>query len=126
MNTNEKSKNYGAILSSLLMGITVAIGAFASHALKDSLGTYEIDLIKTATLYSFIHCLSALLLSYQQNRSKLKTSSMISLIAGSILFPGALYSIAFLGDKSFGFFAPFGGGLFMLGWIFLVIDEVKR
>ena len=47
-------------------------------------------------------------------------------LAGSVLFPGALYSLSFGGPRWFGAVAPIGGLAFIAGWVFLAIAALKR
>ena len=47
-------------------------------------------------------------------------------MAGSVLFPGALYSLAFGGPRWFGAVAPIGGTAFILGWLGVALAAVMN
>jgi uncharacterized membrane protein YgdD (TMEM256/DUF423 family) len=47
-------------------------------------------------------------------------------LLGSVLFPGALYALAFGGPRWMGAVAPIGGAAFILGWLALALAAVMK
>ena len=47
-------------------------------------------------------------------------------LVGSVLFPGALYSLSFGGPRWFGAVAPIGGLAVIAGWVLLAIAALRR
>ena len=45
---------------------------------------------------------------------------------GSVLFPGALYALAFGGPRWLGAVAPIGGTAFILGWLSLALAVLMK
>ena len=48
------------------------------------------------------------------------------LLVGSVLFPGALYALAFGGPRWMGAVAPIGGAAFIVGWLSLGLAALMR
>jgi len=113
-----------------VLGIAgVAFGAFGAHFLKARLGPEEIDIVRTAVLYLFIHTLAILgvvLLGKTGRQSRILKSSGLFFVIGIILFSGSLILIATksltgLSPSYFGAITPIGGLFFIAGWILLFI-----
>ncbi len=109
----------GAISGSLV----VILGAFGAHGLKDILDEYEKSIYNKAVLYHMFHTMAILVLGLIQ---KIQPEMQLSLagwafLLGIILFSGSLYILAVTGIKSLGMITPFGGVLFIAGWILLLL-----
>lgn len=102
--------------------LSVLLGAFAAHALKDRLGIYELSIFDTAVRYQFFHALPLILLPQSPSFIKTKWSFLI----GVIIFSGSLYLIALTGIKIFGAITPLGGLLFLFGWANLIYKFLKN
>ena len=111
----------GAILGAL----GVVLGAFGAHALKPTLeASGRMETFETAVKYQFYHALGLVLLSILlqnavMNAAKWYNWAGYMLLAGVIIFSGALYTICFTGVKAFGAIAPIGGTLMIAGWVLL-------
>lgn len=107
---------------SILGALGVVLGAFGAHAFKpmltesNQLGNYE-----TAVKYQFVHALGLILIGILTKEFSAKTTlySGYCMLAGTIIFSGALYIICFTGIKAFGAVAPIGGTLMIIGWALL-------
>lgn len=119
----------GAILGAL----TVGIGAFAAHGLKDHLNAYALDVFGKGVTYQFYHTLAILLTgilwkSFPNKQIKL---AFWFFLAGILLFSGSLYVLAMMvgkgGSPAFpiGAITPFGGLCFIAGWLFLFFGSRK-
>lgn len=109
--------------------LSVALGAFGAHALKDQLSERYIDVWATATDYQFYHSLALVLVAvlalHFKDSRKLRWSARLFL-AGIILFSGSLYILAITGIGWLGAITPLGGISLMLSWLFLAIFAVTE
>lgn len=109
-------------IGGLLMGVGVALGAFAAHGLKAMLSPYLVEVFNTGVQYQFIHALAVLLcglllqLKLLPKSQKYFALAAICFIIGIFCFSGSLYALAITGIKWFGPITPFGGLTFMVGW----------
>jgi uncharacterized membrane protein YgdD (TMEM256/DUF423 family) len=112
----------GAILG--LLG--VGLGAFGAHGLKEKLQTLGTTAtFHTATEYHLYHALALLAVGLlaQAGRpgSALSAVAGWSFLVGILLFSGSLYALAVTGYTKLGAITPFGGILFLVGWIALAV-----
>jgi uncharacterized membrane protein YgdD (TMEM256/DUF423 family) len=135
MNT-EKSNTSNSLKSWLPRGFAllgacgVALGAFGAHALKEIRSAQQLETWKTATMYLLVHAVFGLLLSLQASdaneeisggaKAKIPVSALYLLLAGCIIFSGALYALVLLQISPLGAVAPLGGLMMILGWLTLV------
>jgi uncharacterized membrane protein YgdD (TMEM256/DUF423 family) len=107
--------------------LSVALGAFGAHALKDRLGPDELARFETAVRYQFYHALALLgvsLLSRAWPELNFAPAGWC-FIAGAAIFSGTLYLIDLTGIRAFGAVTPVGGLLLLAGW-FLLAWEARR
>jgi uncharacterized membrane protein YgdD (TMEM256/DUF423 family) len=108
-------------IGAILGGLSVAGGAFASHALRDKISERSLEIFETAARYQMYHALAlllvALLLSiYQQSPPPTLLASGWLFIIGITLFSGSLYALSLTNVKILGAIAPLGGAAFIAGW----------
>ncbi|MCY7283138.1 MAG: DUF423 domain-containing protein [Cyanobacteria bacterium CAN_BIN43] len=117
-------------IAALLAGLSVALGAFASHGLKDKLTERALEIFETATRYQMYHALALALVAVLLMQGELMQSATAqpwlnaagyAFIAGIIVFSGSLYALSFSGVKVLGAITPIGGVAFMVGWGCLAI-----
>ncbi len=97
--------------------LTVALGAFGAHALRETLDAYGTDIWNKAVLYQMFHTVALLalwLIAAQKNINL--TPAAWAFVAGIILFSGSLYILAVSGVKILGAVTPLGGLSFLFGW----------
>lgn len=108
------------MIAALLGGVSVAAGAFASHALKEKLAERSLEIFETAARYQMYHALALLAVALLLNRTEvaptLLTISGWAFIVGVLLFCGSLYTLSLSGIKVLGAVAPLGGLAFLVGW----------
>lgn len=125
---DEMSRIFLAIAASL-GGISVILGAFASHALKDRLSDRALEIWETGTKYQMYHALAlilvALLLTRISNGSTPLVIAGYAFIAGIILFSGSLYALSLSGIKILGAVTPLGGVALIAGWICLAVAALN-
>ena len=112
----------GGILSALSVGL----GAFGAHGLKDKIATEQLQVFETGVRYQFFHALALIVLGIFMDRfpsSPMRLTIQL-LIAGIILFSGSLYLLStreLLGIESWkkflGPITPIGGLCFIAGWL---------
>ncbi|MDJ0579824.1 DUF423 domain-containing protein [Crocosphaera sp.] len=113
------------LIGSILAGLSVAGGAFATHALKNQLSDRSLEIFETGTKYQMYHALAlilvALLLKSQENTPITMVSAGYAFIIGILIFSGSLYALSLTGIKWLGAIAPIGGAAFLIGWLSLAI-----
>ena len=86
----------------------VAAGAFAAHGLDDPRPQ---ELLRTGSLYGFVHVLAAVAGSHLRARWVPPL-----FLAGVLLFSGSLFALAFGAPRMVGAVTPVGGLAFLAGW----------
>ncbi|MGI8583574.1 MAG: DUF423 domain-containing protein [Chitinophagaceae bacterium] len=120
--------------ASILGALTVALGAFAAHFLKEQISDYAVNIFDTGVRYQFYHVFALLAagMLYKEFPNRFIKWSGILFIAGIILFSGSLYCLMYIkgavmpGYKWISAITPIGGLFFILGWIFLFIGCFKN
>lgn len=119
---------WGWIVVAALSGaIAVAVGAFAAHGLdlSTAAGVKAREWLQTGSHYAMIHALAILAVAALARGGALSGGLAVTaqslFVVGSVLFPGALYALAFGGPRWFGAVAPIGGIAFILGWVCLAV-----
>ena len=108
----------GLLLGSFLAFLTVVLGAFGAHALKEQLSEYGKIIYEKGILYQMFHSLAIIMVAIlNQNSESIDYSiSIWCFAAGIILFSGSLYILALTQIKWLGTITPIGGLLFIIGW----------
>ncbi|MBW5467752.1 DUF423 domain-containing protein [Brevibacillus formosus] len=116
------------LLGSISGFLSVALGAFGAHALKEKLDDYSLGIFHTGVTYQTTHALAlvlvALLLKWYPDSSGLVWAGWC-FAAGTLIFSGSLYTLAMTGIKVLGAITPIGGVLFLAGWALLAIHAWK-
>jgi uncharacterized membrane protein YgdD (TMEM256/DUF423 family) len=110
------------ILGGLSAAVAVILGAFAAHALKGSLSADMLTIYQTAHSYHIHHALGLILVGLLARDAQSLTwfnAAGALLFFGIILFSGSLYLLSVTGMRSLGMITPFGGMMFIIGWICL-------
>ena len=115
------------IAAALLGFMSVALGAFGAHALKDKLNPEQLARFETAVRYQFYHVFALLavsLLSRAWPDLNFAPAGW-AFLAGVVIFSGTLYLINITGVRMFGAITPIGGVLLILGWLLLAWEARK-
>ncbi|WP_299484607.1 DUF423 domain-containing protein [Acaryochloris sp. IP29b_bin.137] len=117
------------LAGSMFGGLSVAAGAFASHALKAQLSERSQHIFETGTKYQMYHALALILVSLISSHTEggegLLTLAGYAFIAGIVLFSGSLYGLSLFGIKWFGPITPLGGVAFLVGWGCIAISALR-
>src|SRR5512141_1598293 len=101
------------LIGSILAGLAVTGGAFASHALKNQLSDRALDIFETGIRYQMYHALALLLVALPLKSQENPPLSMIiagwGFIVGIVVFSGSLYGLSLTGIKGLGAITPLGG-----------------
>lgn len=109
-------------LAALFGLLSVMIGAFGAHGLKDTLlANQRFDVFETAVSYQFYHTLALFLTAIlmKASASKYLRWSAYFFAYGIFIFSGSLYALALTNISMLGAITPLGGLLFILGWFSL-------
>ncbi len=120
--------------AAIIGALSVALGAFAAHTLKESLSDYAVNIFETGVRYQFYHVFALMFagILYSSFKNSFIRWSGILFIIGIILFSGSLYLLTYIkgavkpGYEWVGAVTPVGGLCFIIGWIFLFIGVIKK
>jgi|ERR1035437_696331 uncharacterized membrane protein YgdD (TMEM256/DUF423 family) len=114
-------------LAALSGMLAVALGAFGAHVLKGIISFEMLEVYKTGVQYQFYHTFALLAVGVLMyfNPSKVLKWSAYLFLAGIVLFSGSLYVLAISGIKAVGIITPFGGIVWIVAWLLLIIHCQK-
>ncbi len=120
-------------IAAILGAVSVALGAFAAHKLKEMVSVQALAIFETAVRYQFYHVFALALtgILFQAFPNQWIKWAGFLFIAGIVLFCGSLYVLTYKtalvlpGLKWVGPITPLGGLLFIAGWICLTIGIAK-
>jgi uncharacterized membrane protein YgdD (TMEM256/DUF423 family) len=126
--------NKRIILTAAVFGmLAVILGAFGAHGLKDKVSVGALSIWSKGVEYQFYHTFALLFLStFVRFKNKLVNLAYFCFTLGILFFSGSLYLLATLEITHFNFahiigpITPFGGLLFILGWIFLFLATLRH
>jgi len=104
------------ILSAVSAAIAIGAGAFGAHGASGQAA----DWLKTGGIYQLIHAMAVVMLARQAS------GPSALLLAGSALFAATLYLMAIGAPRWFGAITPIGGGLMIVGWLWLAWQFARR
>ena len=108
-------------IGSLSAFLGVALGAFAAHALKGRMDAGMLATFEIGVRYQMYHAMGLLAVGLALARWPSSAGGLAGwlFIAGTLLFSGSLYVLAFSGVRWLGAVTPLGGAAFIAGWIVL-------
>ncbi len=112
-------------LGALIGALSVIMGAFGAHKLKELLAPEVLSSYQTGVTYQFYHAFGLLAVGilYKRYQNKWMEWAGRLFILGIILFSGSLYLLTALqatreiGLEGFGILTPIGGLLLVAGWL---------
>jgi uncharacterized membrane protein YgdD (TMEM256/DUF423 family) len=119
------------MLGSINAFLSVALGAFGAHILKEKISADMLAVYETGIQYHMIHALGLLVIAFAADRlgqERLVSAAGWLIFAGIILFSFSLYTLSITGIKILGAITPLGGVAFLAGWacIFTAALKSKR
>jgi uncharacterized membrane protein YgdD (TMEM256/DUF423 family) len=114
--------------------LSVALGAFAAHKLKDILTEDALSVFQTGVRYQFYHTFALLAagILYEKFPNKLIIWAGLCFIIGTVLFSGSLYVLTVfriienVGYDKIGIITPFGGTFLIAGWLLIFLGVTKK
>jgi uncharacterized membrane protein YgdD (TMEM256/DUF423 family) len=124
----------GLIKIAALLGVlSVILGAFAAHGLKQILLLDRLQIFETAIRYQFYHVFAILAVGilYKEYPSALMKLAGQFFLLGILFFSGSLYLLCYVKHNQLslnwvGAITPFGGLFFIVGWVFIFWAVLKR
>lgn len=124
--------NKTILITGTLLGIiSIILGAFGAHGLKQLITAEAIQTFETGVRYQMYHAILLLFVgSTTLINQKTKKIVYYLVIIGILFFSVSIYGLATNSLTSFnfkiiGFITPIGGLLLILAWIFLLIHFIK-
>lgn len=116
-----------------LGALSVILGAFGAHKLKDLFADNVVAIFETGVRYMFYHVFALLAVGvlYERFSKRLLKTAGILFILGIILFSGSLFLLTYSeglvkpGFKWVGPITPIGGACFIGGWACLALGIKK-
>lgn len=118
-------------------GLSVILGAFGAHKLREILSSDALRGFMTGVEYQFLHSIVLLVLAVLLLNAKnldlpirqLESAGWLYII-GTLLFSGSLYLLALtpirvLGPINIGLVTPLGGLVLIGAWIMLLVAAIK-
>ena len=120
-------------IAALLGALSVILGAFAAHGLKETVSADALQIFETGVRYQMYHVFALAItgIIFAEAKEKLARRAGNLFIAGIILFSGSLYALTFavnagnISLERVGIITPIGGLCFILGWILLALSLRK-
>ena len=115
------------LLAALFGFLSVALGAFGAHSLKNVLDEYGKSIYEKAVLYQMFHSMALFAVAVLQHLFKETSFSPagFGFFIGILLFSGSLHVLAITGLKWLGALTPIGGLAFLFGWAWLIFAISK-
>lgn len=115
------------VAGSLLLALAVLIGAFGAHGLKSMVSADKLVTFETGVRYHFYHGFGLVIVGLlKQLFSSLRLNlSFYSFLVGILLFSFNCYFYVLSGMKVFAMIVPFGGILFVIGWVGMAVGLLK-
>jgi uncharacterized membrane protein YgdD (TMEM256/DUF423 family) len=111
------------LVGALSGAVSVLLGAFGAHALRERLTPPLLDTFETGVRYEIYHAFAILAVAFALTRwsSPLLVYAGWAFLIGTLLFSGSLYLLALTGARWLGAVTPFGGIGFIAGWVLLAV-----
>ncbi|MBI3883538.1 MAG: DUF423 domain-containing protein [Sphingobacteriales bacterium] len=121
-------------LAALLAALSVILGAFGAHSLKQFLPADTLQTFETAVRYQLYHAFALFVagILYKEFPGKAITWAGYLFVGGIVLFSGSLYLLCYIKYQQLssllwvGAVTPLGGLLFVGGWISLLAGVRKN
>ena len=122
-----QTAKYFLVIGSLSMALSIAAGAFGTHALKETLAPNLLNAFQTSVNYHMFHSIALLLIGILLNHTqeKLICISGLVMLLGLTLFSGSLYALSLSGVTQLGIVTPIGGIYLIISWLLITSCMIK-
>lgn len=114
------------VIGAVLGGIGVMAGAFGAHGLQDVLEPKYLAIFETAVRYQMYHALALVGIGLLPQACRSTALAGWSMVTGTIVFSGSLYTLALSGVDQWGAVTPIGGMLLIVGWGVFAVAAWQR
>lgn len=122
------------VWAALLGGLSVILGAFGAHKLKELVPMETVSTFQTGVTYQFYHVFALLAVGilYAHIPSPHLVWAGRFFLIGILLFSGSLYALTLLkatetvGLRGIGAITPLGGLFFIAGWVALLLGVLRK
>ena len=111
------------VTGGLLMAVGIVLGAIGTHALRARLSPDDLGVFETAVRYHLYNALGLLIIgavALAASPPLLRWSAGL-IVAGIVLFSGALYAASLGAPRFIHVLPPFGGLALIAGWILFAV-----
>lgn len=120
--------------AAVLGALSVILGAFGAHALKQLITDKNLQTFETGVRYQFYHVIALFItgILYKDFTNNYLEWAGRLFCLGILLFSGSLYLLSFIeltnmsGLKWVGAITPVGGVCFITGWLLLALGISKK
>lgn len=111
----------------VLILISIVLGAFGAHALKEILTPEQLASFEVGVRYQMFHGLAILVLGFNAEKLSFSLKGIVTMmLIGVIFFSGSIYLLSLKdiigeGIKMVGPVTPIGGSLFIISWIWFLV-----
>lgn len=123
-------------LAAFLMALSVALGAFGAHGLKQILSADKVLTFDTAVRYQLYHSFAlfivVFLMFYFEKHVQILKKAYHLFFIGILIFSGSLYALTTCyamhieNMKWLGAITPIGGLCFIAGWLLVTFAMLKK
>ena len=108
--------------------LSVALGAFGAHALKDALAPDLLAVFETGVRWQAVHAVAILAAGVFSARlsGPMAPAAGWLFVLGTVVFSGSLYVLALSGVRAWGAVTPLGGVAWLAGWACLAVAGLRR
>lgn len=117
------------IFASVLGCLSVLLGAFGAHALRDLLSPEALESYETGVRYMMIHSVVLLFLNIAPGLEKRTVNALSYLfIAGILFFSGSIFAIStgLVEARRIWFVTPLGGLMLVAGWMGMAVAYFRK
>lgn len=113
-------------ISTFSIALSIAIGAFGAHGLKNIISVASQATYLTGVRYQFYMSLGLLVLAVIQDIKKIDLSKyMFAIVIGTLIFSFNCYILALWGVKILGMVIPIGGSILVVSWFMVSLKLLK-
>ncbi len=113
-------------ISTLSITLSIGLGAFGAHGLKDKISAASQVTYLTGVRYQFYMSLGLLLLALIQDLKKIDLNKhLFAIVIGIIIFSFNCYILALTGIKILGMVIPIGGTILIIAWFLVSLKMLK-
>ena len=108
-------------IGTLLAGLSVALGAFGAHGLRNTLSPEDLATFETGARYQMYHALALLAVAWAYARWEAPLVQVAGwlFVIGIVIFSGSLYTLVLTGQRWLGGVTPLGGVALLAAWVVL-------